>query len=63
MRFDLNPKSWSAYQMYFVDSGRPLPGAPTLKTRTSMRPYDARELSRKLKPRAGSKWHPSGALA
>ena len=34
MRFHLDPKSWSAFPMYFVDSGRPLTGEPPLlKTR------------------------------
>jgi len=50
MRFHLDPKSWSAYPMYFVDSGRPLPGAPPLlKTRSHMRRSDARQLWIKLK--------------
>ena len=45
MRFRLDPKSWSAYPMYVVDSGRPLPCAPPLlKTRSHMRRNDAREL-------------------
>ena len=36
--------------MYFVDSGRPLPGAPPLlKTRSHMRRNDARELWLRLK--------------
>ena len=36
--------------MYFVDSGRPLPGAPPLlKTRSHMRRNEARELWLKLK--------------
>jgi hypothetical protein len=30
MRFHQDPKSWSAHSMYFVDSGRPLTGAPPL---------------------------------
>ena len=39
MRFHFDPKSWSAYPMYFVDSGRPLTGElPLLKTR----PYGPR---------------------
>ena len=50
MRFQLDPKSWSAYPMYFVDSGRALPGAPPLlKTRSHMRRNDARELWLRLK--------------
>ena len=49
MRFHLDPKSWSAHPMYFVDSGRPLPGAPPLlKTRSHMRLNDARKLWREL---------------
>jgi hypothetical protein len=36
--------------MYFVDSGRPLPGAPPLlKTRSHVRRNEARELWLKLK--------------
>ena len=50
MRFHFDPKSWSAHPMYFVDSGRPLPGAPPLlKTRSHMRRNDARELWLRLK--------------
>jgi hypothetical protein len=50
MRFHFDTKSWSAHPMYFVDSGRALPGAPPLlKTRSHMRRSDARELWRKLK--------------
>ena len=50
MRFHFDPKSWSAHQMYFVDLGRPLPGAPPLlKTRSHMRRNEARELSLRLK--------------
>ena len=52
MRFHFDPKSWSAHPMYFVDSGRPLPGAPPLlKTRSHMRRNDARELWIRLKVR------------
>ena len=48
-RFHLDPKSWSAYPMYFVDAGRPLPGAPPLlKTRSHLHLKQARELWRKL---------------
>jgi len=44
-----DPKSWSADPMYFVDSGRPLTGAPPLlKTRRHMRRDAARKLWRKL---------------
>jgi hypothetical protein len=50
MRIHLDPKSWSAYPMYFVDSGRPLPCAPPLlKTRSDMRRNYARELWTRLK--------------
>ena len=39
-----------AHPMYFVDSGRPLPGAPPLlKTRSHMRRNEARELWLRLK--------------
>jgi hypothetical protein len=48
-RFHLDPKSWYDDPMYFVDAGRPLPGAPPLlKTRSHMRRNDARKLWRKL---------------
>jgi len=48
-RFHWDPKSWSADPMYFVDSGRPLTGAPPLlKTRRHMRRDAARKLWRKL---------------
>ncbi|MCT0215825.1 DUF1651 domain-containing protein [Synechococcus sp. CS-1330] len=50
---------WSAYPMYFVDSGRPLPGAPPLlKTRSHMRRNDAREMWLRLKAQAGQALHP-----
>jgi hypothetical protein len=49
MRFQFDPKSWSAHPMYFVDLGRPLPGAPPLlKTRSHMHLKQARELWREL---------------
>jgi hypothetical protein len=49
MRFHLDSKNWSTYPMCFVDSGRPLPGAPPLlKTRIHMRRKDARKLWLKL---------------
>ena len=64
MRFHFDPKSWSAHPMYFVDLGRPLPGAPPLlKTRSHMRRNEARELWLSSRPRAGSRWPPSGAPA
>ena len=45
MRFHFDPKSWSAHPMYFVDSGRPLPGAPPLlKTRSHLHLKQARDL-------------------
>jgi hypothetical protein len=48
-RFHLDPKSWSAYPMYFVDSGRPLPDAPPLlKTRSHLLLKQARELWRRF---------------
>jgi len=48
-RFHWDPKSWSADPMYFVDSGRPLTGAPPLlKTRSYLRRDDARQLWKKL---------------
>ena len=50
MRFQFDPKSWSAHPMDFVNSGRPLPGAPPLlKTRRHMRRNEARELWIRLK--------------
>jgi hypothetical protein len=49
-RFHLDPKSWYADPMYFVDSGRPLPDAPPLlKTRSHLHLKQARELWRKLR--------------
>ena len=43
------PKSCSADPLYFVDSGRPLLGAPPLlKTRSYLRRDDARKLWKKL---------------
>ena len=57
-RFHFDPKSWSAHPMYFVDSGRPMPGAPPLlKTRSHMRRNDARKLWRELK---GQGWKQVG---
>ena len=54
LRFHFDPKSWSAHPMYFVDSGRPLPGAPPLlKTRIHMRPNDPKELWLRLDAQAG----------
>jgi hypothetical protein len=48
-RFHWDPKSWSADPMYFVDSGRPLTGAPPLlKARRHMKRDAARKLWRKL---------------
>ena len=48
-RFHWDPKSWSQDPWYFVDSGRPLTGAPPLlKTRRHMRRDAARKLWRKL---------------
>ena len=48
-RFHWDPKSWYFDPMYFVDSGRPLTGAPPLlKTRSHMRRKDARKLWCKL---------------
>jgi len=42
--FHWDPKSWSADPMYFVDSGRPLTGAPPLlKTRRHTRRDAARK--------------------
>ena len=60
-RFHLDPKSWSANPMFFVDSGRPLPGAPPLlKTRSHLHLKQARELWRKLQRqgwrRVAPKW-------
>ncbi|WP_409996526.1 DUF1651 domain-containing protein [Cyanobium sp. Maggiore-St4-Cus] len=55
----LDPKSWSGYLMYFVDSCRPLPGAaPLLKTRRHMRRNDARERWLRLNAQAGQALHP-----
>ena len=34
MRFQLDPKSWSAYPMYFVDSGRPQQSQSLLRQST-----------------------------
>ena len=49
MRFQFDPKSWSAHPMYFVDLGRPLPGEPPLlKTRSHLHLKQARELWREL---------------
>jgi hypothetical protein len=49
-RFHWDPKSWSQDPWYFVDSGRPLTGAPPLlKTRKHMRRNDARKLWLALK--------------
>ena len=51
-RFHWDPKSWSGDPMYFVDSGRPLTGAPPLlKTRRRMRRSGARKLWMALKER------------
>jgi hypothetical protein len=48
-RFHLDPKSWYADPMYFVDSGRPLPDAPPLlKTRSHLLLKQARELWRRF---------------
>ena len=48
-RFHWDPKSWSQDPWYFVDSGRPLTGAPPLlKTRRHMRRAAAWKLWRKL---------------
>ncbi|MCF8141210.1 MAG: DUF1651 domain-containing protein [Cyanobium usitatum Tobar12.5m-G36] len=45
--------------MYFVDSGRPLPGVPPLlKTRSHMRRNDARERWLRLNAQAGQALHP-----
>ncbi len=55
-RFHWDPKSWSADPMYFVDSGRPLTGAPPLlKTRRHLRQQDARKLWLALRERG---WQP-----
>ncbi len=56
-RFHWDPKSWSQDPWYFVDSGRPLTGAPPLlKTRKHMRRNDARKLWLARKERATSGW-------
>ena len=61
MRFHFDPKSWRSYPMYFVDSGRPLPGAPPLlKTRSHMRRNDARELWLRLKAEGWKQVGPQG---
>jgi len=47
MRFHLDLKSWSAYPIYFVDAGRPLPDPQSLlKTRCHLHLKQARELWR-----------------
>ena len=58
----LDPKNWYTDPLYFVDSGRTLPGAPPLlKSRSHIRRNDAWELWLRL--RGGCKWPTSGALA
>ena len=61
MRFHLDPKSWSAFPLYFVDSGRPLTGEPPLlKTRSHMRRNDARKLWRELQGQGWKQVDPQG---
>jgi hypothetical protein len=56
-RFQWDPKSWSQDPWYFVDSGRPLTGAPLLlKTHWYTRLNDARKLWLARKERATSGW-------